>query len=217
MWTYEKFQNSSDIYSYDIKIFHLIHECTKIPEFSWNLSLCFIRILQLMCEHMKNSKIPVIFILTISKYSTSYMNVQKFLNSGEIHSDVLSKYCSIMHERMKNSKIPPVIFILTISKYSTSYMNMYQNSWVLVKFILTFYQNIAANAWTYEKFQNSSDIYSYDIKIFHLIHEYVPKFLSSGEIYPHVLSKYCSIMCERMKNSKIPVKFIHALSKYSSS
>ena len=32
-WTYEKFQNSSDIYPYDIKIFHLIHERTKVLEF----------------------------------------------------------------------------------------------------------------------------------------------------------------------------------------
>ena len=92
-WGYEKFQDSSEIYSYDIKKFNLIHEHTKIPEFYWNLSLRFIKILQLMCERMKNSKIPVKFILTISKNSTSYMNILKFLSSGEIYPYILSKYC----------------------------------------------------------------------------------------------------------------------------
>ena len=42
----------------------------------------------------KNSKIPVKFICTISKYSTSYMNVPKFSSSGKIYPYVSPKYCS---------------------------------------------------------------------------------------------------------------------------
>ena len=58
---------------------------------------------------------------------------------------------------------------------SVRYQNIPPHTWtypssrVLVKFILMFHQNIAANVWMYEKFQNSSEIYPYIIKIFQLI------------------------------------------------
>ena len=141
-WTYEKFQNSSEIYPYDIKVFHLIHERTKILEFWWNLSLRFMKILQLMLEHMKIFKIPVKFILTISKIFHLIHERTKIPEFWWNLSLRFMKILQLMLEHMKNSKIP-VKFILTISKYSTSYMS-------------------------------------------------VPKFLSSGEIYPYVLSKYYS-------------------------
>ena len=87
----------------------------------------------------------------------------------------------------------------------------YQSSRVLVKFILMFHQNIAAIVRLYEKFQNSSEIYPYDIKIFHLIHWtyqssrvlvkflltfhqniaanvwMYEKFQNSSEIYPYII------------------------------
>ena len=168
----------------------------------------------MLCSCPKKSSIQAKFIV-FSKYSRScqvwyhkFRILVKFIH-------ILSKYCS----RCVNAwKIPKFQW-----NFSLRYQKVpphtwtYQNSWVLVKFILTFYQNIAANVWTHEKFQNSSEIYSYDIEKFHLIHERteIPEFW--WDLSLRFIKILLQLMCEHMTNSKIPVKFIHTLSKYSSS
>ena len=108
-------------------------------------------------------------LFVFSKYSSSYceLYIPKIQNSREIYPYVLSKYCSYCVNIWKIPKFQWDLFV--------RYQNIpphtwtYQSSWVLVKFILMFHQNIAANVWMYEKFQNSSEIYPYIIKIFQLI------------------------------------------------